>query len=258
MDGVGSSLATANLTTGGTGSGNIAVTAGGELWVGGDTIIGRDQASQGAISIDGTQSKFLLHDATIGQSGTGTLTLSGGSTTTADTILVGFAAGGAGTLNVNGATARLSGLIIGQGGSGQATFNGGSTISTQNVTIGADAGANGSVSVADSGTTLRALFLSIGTLASGQLSASKGAAVSVSSITIGGAGSLSLASGATLSSSALDVEPQGQLSLDGEGTKYTMTANPVSILGAATVSGGACGPPRPRSTSANTEPTTPR
>ena len=85
--------------------------------------------------------------------------------------------------------ANLQDLVVAQDGSGQATFNGGATATTQNVTIGADSGASGSVSVADSGTTLSAISLSIAPAGSGQMSASDGASVSPrSSITIGGAG----------------------------------------------------------------------
>ena len=85
--GSGSSLSARTLTVGKSGSGRLSITDGGVVSVSGTTIIGGSMGSAGAVAVDGigsTLASSALDISSSGSPGTGTLTISGGATVTAN------------------------------------------------------------------------------------------------------------------------------------------------------------------------------
>ncbi len=125
----------------------VTVTAGAALSSGAD-VVGVNAGSNGAISVTagltslGTTVGGTLTDTglTIGQSGTGALTVSGvgSKVTTTGVSVIGSNAGGKGTATVSGGGAwtTTEALTIGDTGSGTLTVGTGSSVSAGSVTVG--------------------------------------------------------------------------------------------------------------------------
>ena len=125
----------------------VTVTAGATLSSGAD-IVGVNAGSNGAISVTagltslGTTVGGTLTDTglTIGQSGTGALTVSGAGSkvTTTGVSVIGLNAGSVGTATVSGGGAwtTTGALTIGDAGSGTLTVGTGSSVSAGSMTVG--------------------------------------------------------------------------------------------------------------------------
>ena len=131
-------VAAVTPTLGG-GVGHVTVTAGASMTDTGGDIVGVNAGSTGDISVTagGTLSDAGL---TIGQSGSGALTVSGvGSTvTTKGASAIGSKVGGKGTATVSGGGAwtTTGALTIGDAGSGTLTIGTGSSVSAGSMTVG--------------------------------------------------------------------------------------------------------------------------
>lgn len=215
--GVGSALGVNGqyLQSGGTlaAGASVNVAAGGTIRLSGGTIAGTlnglGTAADGAI-VEGapalvTGALDIAGPLRIGNTGTGTLTVSGGGTMTTqrDTFL-GFEAGSRGTLDVAGAgtTWDAAGLTIGRRGTGSLVISDGASVTNGFAGIGGFATGVGTIEVTGTGTTFTNTGeIAIGSSGNGTLVINDGALVqntnanialfgnSIGSATVAGAGS---------------------------------------------------------------------
>lgn len=100
-------------------------------------------------------------DLNIGYSGTGAMTISGGSVTVADSTILGRDSTGFGELIVTGGSLTVGSVLnVGQGGGGLLTVNGGSVVNVDSY-IGANFGSSGTATIT-SGTWLNSGSLIVG------------------------------------------------------------------------------------------------
>ncbi len=147
-----------------TGIGTLDVGAGGTVAIVGPAIfgapglaVGDATLSLGTLGVSGAGALLDLGSSNlvIGNSGTGTMTVSGGGTVRAAApgpnsaaIVIGNNAGGAGALDVEGAGSSVEGtgaLIVGEHGAGTLTVGSGAEVSATSATIVATAGSSGTV-----------------------------------------------------------------------------------------------------------------
>jgi T5SS/PEP-CTERM-associated repeat protein len=101
--GSGTSASSGILTVGGSSTGSTAGLGLSRASLFGYRIVaGRDAGANGLISISGTTSVTNYGGSTIGAAGTGALTISGASTFTTTSLVIGRDSGGIGTVEVNG------------------------------------------------------------------------------------------------------------------------------------------------------------
>ena len=196
VDGAGSSFSSEpNMTVGRSGTGTIAVTAGGTLSVtgspsdDGDVDLGREPGSRGSLSVDGSGSQALVTgDLLLGANGgSGDARVTGGGTlSVSGESLVGNQPGARGSVLVSGAgsTWTVGGpfLLVGQEGAGQLVVaDGGSvTATTGHLEVGSNAGGQGSALVTGAGSQLtveKGLF--VGQQATGVLTVADGGSVTI-------------------------------------------------------------------------------
>ncbi len=227
------------MSIGGAGQGTVLVSQGGSVTAGtkfaSDAAIGIGVSASvsGALTVTGLGSSVVaVGQITVGQAGTGSLTIenagtvrSGNSTLAPDQgIAAGTTAGGTGTITVTGAQSLLTNtgqFIVGGSGLGRLSIQSGGTVLT---TPGSDAniagmvianaagGTDSSVEVSGTGSTLNVTgLLDVGASGSGELTLGDGASVTAGSLDAGNVASA-----------------VGQISLSGAGTELT-------VAGAATV-----------------------
>jgi T5SS/PEP-CTERM-associated repeat protein len=231
----------------------------------GAAVIGDTNPSTGVVTVDGSNSTWTLGsgrnsaDLTVGNNGTGTLTISGGASVSNNNGWVGNGSTGNGTVNVEGtgSTWSNSGTVyVGEGGTGSLTisnsdehgfgsFNGAS-VSAANASIGDVAGSNGTVTVTGRGASLTIQGsggfhpsggnLTVGNAGTGTLTVESGASVSVSgTITVGesGTGTMNIGadptSGNTVSSANGIIGDAhgstGSVTLTGSGSQWNISGD---------------------------------
>jgi subtilase-type serine protease len=108
VDGAGSSwtISSSTLEIGSSGIGLLKITNGGVVTAD-SAVVGNLAGSTGTLIVDGANSRFTTtgtsDDLTIGQQGTGTLTISNGGTVTAGSVDIASSSGSSGTLNIGAA-----------------------------------------------------------------------------------------------------------------------------------------------------------
>jgi T5SS/PEP-CTERM-associated repeat protein len=168
------------------------VSAGGLAQIEGNGIVGRDAGSNGTITIDGSGSTLQIEDLTIGQDGTGAVTVqnSGTLTETGDLIL-GQNANSNGSLTVDGPSTTFSytggDVAVGSSGTGTMTVQNGALVDLTGtaVTLGDENTGNGTLVVTDVGSQLNTGDLTIGGSGMGALTVKDGATLNSDSSTIG-------------------------------------------------------------------------
>jgi len=154
----------------------------------------------------------------VGNSGTGTLNITGGTVTTNQYIYLGNNAGSNGTLNVSSGTftsGSYSTIAVGQSGTGTLNITGG-TMFTGGAYIGSNAGSNGTVTISGGTWTIPG-SMQVGNSGTGTLNLN-GGFLNCSSVLIGynagSSGSVTVTSGTLNCPSALSVG-QGILNING-------------------------------------------
>jgi T5SS/PEP-CTERM-associated repeat protein/autotransporter-associated beta strand protein len=115
-----------NLEVGESGTGNLSVTTGGNVSVAGQFNVGDQSGAVGSANVDGAGSLLSVAGfATVGNAGTGTLTIADGGIVSASSfVMLAQQSGSNGTVNLNaGGTLQVGGVNGIQAGAGTASFN---------------------------------------------------------------------------------------------------------------------------------------
>ena len=219
-----------SVTIGAAGQGTFSLTGGGAALLSGAIDVGQLAGASGTITVAGAKSTLQAgNPVTIGDSGTGLLSISSGGNASVSNVILGQNALSQGTVSVDGANSQFSGndLTVGGAGTGTVTItNGGKLSSLGSTVIGTSSGSTGSVSVTGPGSSLSVPSSAvIGQAGTGALSGTDGATITCGGMQLG-----------VLSGSG--GSPQGTLSLDGAGTSMT-SGNSVIGNGSVSITGGA-------------------
>ncbi|EPJ7186186.1 TPA: autotransporter outer membrane beta-barrel domain-containing protein [Citrobacter amalonaticus] len=197
MEGTDSQWLTDSLVVGDLGTGTVTLTDGALLQASGQSIIGKSTSGHGTVNV----SSGAVWDNTtdmleVGLSGTGALNIDANGTVNADSFVVGVAAGGEGTVIVDGADAVLntgvaSGSLwaVGYMGTGDVQVRNGGLMTSKSGSIGQLSGSHGTVTVSSGGqwtidnSTLPALV--VGDAGTGTLNINAGGNVTADGITTG-------------------------------------------------------------------------
>ncbi|WP_258584586.1 autotransporter outer membrane beta-barrel domain-containing protein [Mesorhizobium sp. AR02] len=258
-----STFTTDELGVGNAGTGTLTIKNGGTV-LSQTGYVGIAAGSTGTALVTGAGSTwnsvvlFVGGYNDIGDSGSGTLTVSNGGSITTSYGEVGAAAGSTGDVTVDGTSSiwnDAKDLIIGYSGNGSLTIQNGGTVSSDNSFVGMEAGGTGKVFVTGTGSTWHTGNLFVGgdnnsssDSGSGSLTIEKGAivdnggltaigyaAASTGTVTVTGAGSTLIGSG------VLDVGDMGNGTLAiADGGAVTDTSGVIGLtsgIGAVTVVG---------------------
>ncbi|TCK30414.1 outer membrane autotransporter protein [Ancylobacter aquaticus] len=123
-------------------------------------IIGSDAGTSGSLTVTGESTSLALSSeqgVLVGNYGTGTMTISDGATVTAIRVSLGSEVGGDGTATVTGAGSNLTlqeGLVVGSDGAGTLTISDGGAASAVFVAVGSGDGSSGSLTVTGEDSTV--------------------------------------------------------------------------------------------------------
>lgn len=141
--------ASGNISVGYEGTGTLAIQDGANANLPDELLVGDKAGSTGTATVDAAT--MTAGNILVGNSGKGTMTLSGGSTVTADDFIVGNAAGSDGTATVTGSGSGMTlsvELNVGLEGTGTLNVtNGGTVVVTDGVRIGDKATGAGTVNI---------------------------------------------------------------------------------------------------------------
>ncbi|MGE7956852.1 autotransporter outer membrane beta-barrel domain-containing protein [Pseudomonas sp. NPDC089530] len=147
-------VGTLNVGTVNNGLGQLNVGGSGKLTVGDTFTLGTGLGTKGRATFDNGATLTTGGALIVGQSGSGTLTLKGGSNTRSqgDTV-IGMLRDGQGQLIVDGNSTLTSDkrLIVGAGGNGSLEIKNGSQVTSQDSIIASDQDSNGNASVSGAG-----------------------------------------------------------------------------------------------------------
>jgi T5SS/PEP-CTERM-associated repeat protein len=263
-----------SVAIGAAGSGTLEITSGGLANLDGPLVIGRDQGSQGMMTIKDAHSELnpqasgsaIRLALTVGDAGQGAFTVQqGGRALLGDTITVGKTATGNGHITIDGSGSQLQSagygneridqLIIGENGVGKFTVgrSGNANLIDADVVIAQNAGSQGLLEVNGSGSNFIAKDLSIGLGGTGQVSITSGGTVGVwtSSVENYAGGTIFLDNGILnqyLSSAGVQIQNQGKILDNGTiaGDVHNLPGGVVSgagfITGTLSAEGGMIAP----------------
>ncbi len=229
--------------------GTLNILTGGSVDVGDRTYLGDFAGAQGTINVTGSGSQFETRNLYVGDAGTGTLNMSGGTVTVEYPLSVGVQTGSTGTVTNDGGTLTVGlSLLVGEAGTGTATIKNGGSLSVTDVTrIGQNASSTGDLTITGSGSTWTASGnVSAGYEGIGTLSIQDGATATLSGELLVGdkAGSTGTATvdAATMTAGAILVGSAGTgtMTLSGGGTVTAddfIVGNSAGSNGTATVTG---------------------
>ncbi|WP_072377072.1 autotransporter domain-containing protein [Hyphomicrobium sp. NDB2Meth4] len=216
----------AALIIGSTGAGTVDVTAAGSETVS-LTTLGQQAGSTGTLNVEGS---FSAEGITVGDSGTGILSISnGGSVSTPYSIYFGFGAGSSGSASVTTlGTLDSTTLQVGVSGTGTLTIASGGVVTTSAqiglgdgiATIGVEAGSSGMVSVTGTGSEWNNVDMTVGASGTGSLSITDGGVVNTSDTGIVGQNAGS----------------SGTVTVTGAGSQWSAGATIIGDNGSGTVS----------------------
>jgi len=152
VDGQDSQLIGGSLTVAGKGDDALSITDGAvATFLRGPTAIGDDLGSVGTLNIDGTGSNLTVYSMTVGNKGTGSISVTNGGSAYIESgpIILAADTESEGSVIVNGSSfSTNSSLIVGEKGKGSfSVMNGKGTISFEDVVIGNQTGSNGTFSL---------------------------------------------------------------------------------------------------------------
>ena len=147
------------LDVGNAGNGSLSVLNGAVVTDGGTFVVGNGAGITGTVAIDGTGSTLNVgyYPASIGSSGTGTVSITNGGALVAQTgystVTLGAAATGVGSVTLDGSGSTWTTTNTTIGGLGKGTFNvtDGGVANTGYTFVGNSAGSTGSITVDGSG-----------------------------------------------------------------------------------------------------------
>jgi fibronectin-binding autotransporter adhesin len=177
-----------NLHVGYSGTGTLDIGPGGAV-TSTNAYIGENAGGKGTVSVSGAKASWTIKDSMlyVGESGDGTLAISGGGNVTSYATRIADNEGSTGSITVSGAGSKFQNtgdLWIGYSGKGSMTLSGGAAVTCDEGYIGAYGTATGStVSLTGEGTrwdVSSALY--VGYLGSGTLTIEGGALVSADSL----------------------------------------------------------------------------
>ena len=207
-----------NITVGHTSKGSLTISGGTQLASSGNAYIGSNSGSTGSVTVAGAGSMWTSSsDLRVGNSGSGTLSITGGGQVSNICAYVGFETGSTGTVTVDGSGSMWtssSDLLVGNCGSGTLSITGGGQVANMQSWIGRRSGSIGSVTVDGAGSAWANAFnLYVGGDGTGALSITSGGLVSNSD---GYVGSTSGSSGSvTVSGSGSTWSNTGNLNVGG-------------------------------------------
>ncbi|MCI5077945.1 autotransporter domain-containing protein [Oricola sp.] len=235
-----------DLTIGSTGTGTLAISAGGVV-VDVAATIGDNSGSEGTVTVDGAGSKWTSAlDLRVGNSGTGTLNISDGGEVYNDYGIIADEGGSDGTVTVDGPDSVWTNrgkLFVGYGGTGRLHISAGGAVTNDLVAVIGEFGSSiGRVTVDGAGSSwtisdaLRVgdfgrayLDISAGGTVSGTIATIGYSFNSLGTVTVDGAGSSWTNSGSLVvgrfGSGTLDISDSGAVSANG----VSVAAYPGSI-----------------------------
>ncbi len=166
------------------------VSAGGVVQSG-TAVVDADQDATGSVTV--TDATWSGTDLTIGQSGSGRVSIGPNATLAIDNVTLGADQDSSGDLTVDSSTWTGVSLTVGQLGTGNVAIENGSSAQVTSVLIGS----NGSLGVTGAAGTSATLIASSLTIGFGTLDVSQGGEVRIGA-TLGSSGTVSIASGSAL------------------------------------------------------------
>ena len=177
ITGAGSQFETGSLTVGSaTTKATVTISSGGDLEIATDLTLGEEAGSKGALKITDAGSQVSVGgDATLGEDGSGTLTMTGGGMSVAGAMTLGENKGSSGKMTLSDATLSITGdLKIGEAGSGSAIVQLGSVLKSNAIELGGALGASGSLTISGAGTSVTTGETTIGAGGTGTLKIASG------------------------------------------------------------------------------------
>ncbi len=168
------------LYVGRQGQGTLTIADGGSVEVAQKTYIGSGAGSHGAVAVDGVDSRMTTAgELIVGGEGGGMLDITAGGTVDgAGTVAsIGGAAGGQGTVTVDGAGSSWVGasdFVVGWGGTGQLVIQNGGLVGDVHASIGVDAGSAGTVTIGADSRWTSAGYLGVGISGDGTVAVQDG------------------------------------------------------------------------------------
>ncbi|WP_429597337.1 autotransporter domain-containing protein [Variovorax sp. PvP013] len=185
-----------DLVVGGKGLGTLSVLAGAGAETG-NVYVGERQGGTGTVRVDGRSDGLRSRlradvDIHVGESGHGSMVVSGGGSASAlQNIVVANNSASVGDVTVTGAGSTLGAagsLVVGNAGTGKLSVLGGAQADAQSTSIGQAAGGVGTVTVDSAGSTLEVQrTLQVGVQGNASLSVSGGAQATVGASAVVGA-----------------------------------------------------------------------
>ena len=221
--------ASADANLGDAGGGSLTLTAGGTVTVGGTLAEGVQSGATGSLVLDDAAASLSVGgDWIIGKAGAHSDSITAGVVVpVTGGVTLGSAAGGAGTLSLDAASATLmdgADLTVGDAGAGTLTIGGGATLEafSGGLAVGASKGGAGSLTLEGNQTALHiGKGATIGGGGAGTVSVGANSSLDISQgaltlgATSGGAGTLMLAAGVTIApGGAVTVGDGGTGSID--------------------------------------------
>ena len=243
ITGAGSQFETGSLTIGSASTkATVTISSGGDLEIATDLTLGEEAGSKGALKVSDAGSQVSVGgNATLGENGSGTLTMTGGAISVAGAMTLGADKGSSGKLTLSDATLSITGdLNIGEAGSGTATVQLGSILKSKAIEIGGALGAKGSLAISGAGTSVTTGETTIGAGGAGTLKITSGGLLTtngdatIGSVALGAIVSASLDTGGEwLVGGDLDVGDSGAGTLSIAGKKTLVTVDGDMTIGAS-------------------------
>ena len=217
---------------GDSGLGSMTINGGGQFVNTTNSVtLGNSATGDGTLVVDGTNSSFASANLTIGSSGFGHATVSGGATAKTQTVVVGSNSNSVGSLTVTGASSLLdtatNPLIVGGSGVGHFLIADGATVNCGQATLGNISLSSGDATITGLGSTWNVSNqLIVGNTGTGTLTIADGGTLNTSgasTTTIG----LSAAGAVTLTDQGSTWIARSNIIIGGTGM---LTVGPGTIL----------------------------
>ena len=256
ISGAGSQFETGNLIVGsesgtvdGASKATVNVSSGGDLASASDLTLGQQAGGSGTLSATDAGSQVSVGgNATLGEDGSGTLTMTGGALSVSGAMTLGADKGSSGKMTLSDATVSITGdLNIGEAGSGSAIVQLASVLKSKAIELGGALGASGSLTISGAETSVTTGETTIGAGGTGTLKINTGGLLTtngnatIGSVAIGAIVSASLDTGGQwVVGGALDVGDSGAgtLTVAGKGTRVTVDDLSIGVAAGGTVTLG--------------------
>jgi len=233
------------IVVGNLGTGSLNITSAGGINDGGNLTLGNGSTGIGTVLVTGADNGFggelFANNLTIGNNGTGNLTMVGGANITSSNLTLGYGSSGNGTVLVADTTNATSSapftslgvqnLTIGYSGTGNLTTANGGTVQAFgnsglfniSVYLGQNAGSSGKALVTDPGSTwyIPNAAMVVGNLGTGNLTITNGGNVTVNGTSSGFVGNINVPTASAYL--GLYNGSSGTMLVTGAGSKLSLT-----------------------------------